>query len=92
MKLYNLIGIGAFLGIVHGSIAWFVKTQIILIYSQSVAFQVYYNPYMLAFAAANLCSALSLAVIYTVPDWYGLFEEMAYRLFSEQNTMEDESE
>jgi hypothetical protein len=90
MKLYEAMTIGVGVGILYGALLWFIKSQIIAIYSQGIPFHTYYDPNMLAFTGALPASILSLLVILSYPSIYSFFEAIALRWKSQEQDDDEE--
>jgi hypothetical protein len=89
MKSYEAAGIGIAIGVIYGALLWFIKSQIIFIYSQDVAFRIYYDPNLIAFYGAGLTSILCLGVAFSYQSIYSFFEDLA---LVEEEPEEDDDE
>ena len=88
MKWYECAGIGIGVGLLYGILIWFIKSQLVLIYSQAL-FRDYYDPGVVAFFGAALISILCLAVILSYKSIYSFFENVALVLVEKE---EDDDE
>jgi hypothetical protein len=77
MRRYEAASIGIIVGLIYGALLWFIKSQMISIYSQRAAFRIYYNPDAVAFSGAALTSILCLIVILSHRHIYSFFETIA---------------
>jgi hypothetical protein len=88
MRWYEAAGIGVGIGIIYGTLLWFIKSQILFIYSQRIAFHTYYNPDYIAFSGATLASILCLVVILSHQPIYSFFETIAINWKKEEDDNE----
>lgn len=84
MRWYEPAGIGITIGVIYGLLLWFIKSQVVLIYSQGIAFHTYYDPNMVAFSGAALSSILCLLLVISYQSIYEVFETIALKLKKEQ--------
>lgn len=85
MRWYEAAGIGIAIGVIYGALLWFIKSQVIAIYSQGIPFHTYYDPNMLAFYGAGLSSILCLLLVVSYQSIYEVFENIALKLKKEQD-------
>jgi hypothetical protein len=79
VKWYEAAGIGIIVGMVYGILLWFTKSQLIFIYSQPIAFSVYYDPNLIAFTGASISAIFCLLIIFSYEKIYEVFENIALR-------------
>ena len=82
MRPIESVAIGAIVGIVYGILLWFIRSQVIYIYSQGIPFSTYYDPNLVAFTGAMSAAILCLLVIFSYQYIYSFFEWLAVELFT----------
>jgi ABC-type branched-subunit amino acid transport system permease subunit len=92
MKMYESLGLGALIGLVYGAILWFVRHEILYMYSQGIGFHIYYNPNLVAFYTATASALICFIVIFFSDKIYGLFERFALNYMVNKNDEEEDDE
>lgn len=90
MRWYEAAGIGITIGLLYGALLWFIKSQVISIYSQKIPFRTYYDPNVVAFYGALPASFLCLFVVIYHQQIYNTFETLALKLKREEQDDDDE--
>lgn len=93
MRKYTYpIALGIFLGSLHGAIMWFIKSQMVFIYSQPVAFRLYYDPNMVSFWGAFIASVSCAIILLSYEPIYNAFESFALKVKENQTRLEAEDD
>jgi hypothetical protein len=83
MKKYEAVGIGVAVGVLYGSILWFIRQQITWIYNQATTSGStvlhYYNPDDVAFYTALASVIVAFTIIFLYQKIYDMVEAFAIK-------------